>query len=92
MNEEQVTGSPTVETDFTAETQETKAGFTQEEIDRIVKERLGRERQKILKQYEGVDVEKYRALLDAEEKKAIEEQNKRGEFEKVLQSTVSKKD
>ena len=92
MNEEQVTGSPTVENDFTAETQETKTGFTQEDLDRIVKERLSRERQKILKQYEGVDVEKYRALLEAEEKKAIEEQHKRGEFEKILQTTVSKKD
>jgi len=92
MNEEQVTGTPTVENDFTAETQEAKTGFTQEDIDRIVKERLTRERSKILKQYEGVDVEKYRALLDQEEKKTHEEQAKRGEFEKILQSTVSKKD
>lgn len=92
MNEEQVTGEPTVETDFTAENQEKKSGFTQDEIDRIVKERLSRERQKILKQYEGVDVDKYRTLLDAEEKKQIEEQQKRGEFEKILTSTVGKKD
>ncbi len=92
MNEQQVTGEPTVEPDFTAETQDAKSSFTQEDLDRIVKDRLGRERSKILKQYEGVDVERYRQLLDAEEKKQIEEQNKRGEFEKVLQSTVSKKD
>ena len=92
MNEEQVTGEPTVEQDFTAETQEGNKGFTQEDIDRIVKERLNRERSKILKQYEGVDVDRYRALLDAEEKKAQEEQVKRGEFEKILQSTVQKKD
>ena len=92
MNEEQVTGSPTVEQDFTAETQEGNKGFTQEDIDRIVKERLTRERSKILKQYEGVDVDKYRQLLEAEEKKAQEEQAKRGEFEKILQTTVSKKD
>lgn len=92
MNEQQVTGEPTVEQDFTAETQEGNKGFTQEDIDRIVKERLNRERSKILKQYEGVDVDRYRALLDAEEKKAQEEQAKRGEFEKILQSTVQKKD
>lgn len=91
MNEEQVTGEPTVENDFTAENQG-KQGFTQEDIDRIVKERLVRERSKILKQYEGVDVEKYRSLLEAEEKKQLEEQQKRGEFEKILQSTVGKKD
>ena len=92
MNEEQVTAQPAVEQDFTAETQEANKGFNQEDIDRIVKERLSRERQKILKQYEGVDVERYRQLLDQEEKKAQEEQVKRGEFEKILQSTVSKKD
>jgi hypothetical protein len=91
MNEEQVTGEPTVENDFTAENQ-AKQGFSQEDIDRIVKERLVRERSKILKQYEGVDVDKYRSLLDAEEKKQLEEQQKRGEFEKILQSTVGKKD
>jgi hypothetical protein len=91
MNEEQVTGEPTVENDFTAEIQE-KQGFTQEELDRIVKERLGRERSKILKQYEGVDVEKYRALIDAEEKKQTEEQAKRGQFEEILKTTVGKKD
>lgn len=92
MNEEQVTGQPTVEQDFTAETQVENKGFTQDDIDRIVKERLTRERSKLLKQYEGVDVEKYRQLLEAEEKKATEEQVKRGEFEKILQSTVQKKD
>jgi len=91
MNEEQVTGEPTVENDFTAENQG-KQGFTQEDIDRIVKERLVRERGKILKQYEGVDVDKYRSLLEAEEKKQMEEQTKRGEFEKILQTTVGKKD
>lgn len=92
MNEEQVTGTPTVEQDFTAETQEGNKGFTQEDIDRIVKDRLSRERQKILKQYEGVDVEKYRQFVEAEERRQHEEQVKKGEFEKILQTTVSKKD
>ena len=91
MNEEQVTGDPTADLDFTAESQAGKSGFTQEDIDRIVKERLGRERSKLMKQYEGVDVDKYRQLIDAE-KKQTEEQAKRGEFEKILQSTVGKKD
>ena len=52
MNDIQETGTPTVEPDFTAETQEVNSKFTQEDIDRIVKERLVRERSKILKQYE----------------------------------------
>lgn len=91
MNEEQVTGEPTADLDMQAENQE-RRGFTQEELDRIVKERLARERSKILKQYEGVDVDRYRQLLEAQEAKEQEEQAKRGEFEKILQSTVQKKD
>jgi len=90
MNEEQVTGEPTAE-ELQAESQVSK-GFTQEELDRIVKERLARERSKLLKQYEGVDVDRYRQMLEAEEAKQHEEQAKRGEFEKILQSTVQKKD
>lgn len=92
MNDEQVTAQPTGEQDFTAGTQEENKSFTQEDIDRIVKERLVRERNKMLKQYEGVDVEKYKQLIAAEEQRAQEEQVKRGEFEKILQSTVGKKD
>lgn len=90
MNEEQVTGEPTADMDLQAGSQD--KGFTQEDLDRIVKERLARERSKILKQYEGVDVDKYRQMLEAEEAKQHEEQAKRGEFEKILQTTVSKKD
>lgn len=93
MNEEQVTDTPAVEDkqDFTAETQETKT-FTQEDLDSIVKDRLARERSKLLKKYEGVDVEKYNQLITEQEQKEQEEQAKRGEFEKILKSTVEKKD
>lgn len=93
MNEEQVTETPAVEEnkDFTAETQETKT-FTQEDLDSIVKERLARERSKLLKKYEGVDVERYNSLIQEQEAKEQEEQAKRGEFEKILKSTVEKKD
>ena len=53
-NETQETGQPTAEQqDFTAENQEQTKTFTQEDLDRIVKDRLDRERKKITKQYEG---------------------------------------
>lgn len=98
MNEEvqtqtdEATGQPTAETnqDFAAENQAQK-NFTQEELDKIVKDRLDRERKKFQKQYEDVDVEKYRQLVEAEEQQQLEEQKRRGEFEKVLEETVSKK-
>lgn len=93
VNNEQATGQPTAENvDFTAESQEETKVFTQDELDRIVKDRLDRERKKISKQFEGIDVNKYRELMDAEEQQRMEQQKARGEFEKVLQETVQKKD
>lgn len=88
---DEVTGKPTVEADFTTETQD-RTGFTQEDVDRIVKERLTRERSKILKQYEGIDLERYRELTAKEDQIKLEQEKARGNFEKVLQETVSKKD
>lgn len=90
---EQATGQPTAETnDFTAENQEEAKNFTQEDLDRVVKDRLDRERKKIAKQFEGVDVSKYRELVDAEEQAKLEQQKARGDFEEILKSTVAKKD
>jgi hypothetical protein len=89
--EEQATGQPNADADFTAESQETKT-FTQEDLDKIVKDRLDRERKRVQKQYEGVDVDKYREMMEAEEQTRLEQQKARGEFEKVLQETVAKKD
>ena len=66
--------------------------FTQEDIDRIVKERIDRERKKFSKQFEGIDVEKYRELTSKEEQLRIDQEKARGNFEKVLQETVGKKD
>jgi hypothetical protein len=77
------------------ETTDNQAGqqsFTQEDIDRIVKERLDRERKKFSKQFEGIDVEKYRELTAKEESIRLEQEKARGNFEKVLQDTVGKKD
>lgn len=88
----EATGQPTVEqNDFATENQEAKT-FSQDELDRVVKERLDRERKKISKQYEGIDVSKYREMMDAEEQQRLEQQKARGEFEKVLSETVQKKD
>lgn len=90
IEDNQATGA-TAEIDST-DNQAGQTSFTQEDIDRIVKERLDRERKKITKQFEGVDVEKYRELTSKEEQLKIEQEKARGNFEKVLQDTVSKKD
>lgn len=75
-----------------ADNQAEKQTFTQEELDRIVKERLDRERKKISKQFEGIDIERYRELTSKEEQLKLEQEKARGNFEKVLQETVGKKD
>jgi hypothetical protein len=78
--------------DFESTESQGQQSFTQEDIDRIVKERLDRERKKISKQFEGIDVNKYRELTAKEEQLLLEQEKSRGNFEKVLQDTVGKKD
>jgi len=64
--------------------------FTQEDVDKIVRERLDRERKRFEKKYGDVDVDRYRELMSKEEEERIEQQKQRGEFEKVLSETVAK--
>lgn len=70
----------------------TAKSFTQEDLDKIVADRVARERGKYEKKYAGVDIEKYQSLADAEEKRTLEQQKARGEFETILKTTVEKKD
>lgn len=71
--------------------QQTKT-FTQEEMDRIVADRLARERRKYDKKLEGVDLDEAKRLLEEKQQAEIERQKERGEFETVLKKTVEKKD
>ena len=88
------TENPSVEENIAAENQEQteSKAFSQEDVDRILKDRLDRERKRFEKKFADVDVEKYRELMEREENARIEEQKKRGEFEDILKSTVAKKD
>jgi hypothetical protein len=84
----------TTEARVDAQTQATveNKNFTQEQLDRIVADRLARERSKWEKQYEGVDPSRYRELAAEEENRRIEAMKKREEFDTILKETVSKKD
>lgn len=73
------------------ETQESKT-FTQEELDRIVADRVAREQRKFDKRLSGVDLDEAKDLLAKKEAAEIERQKERGEFDKVLKQTVEKKD
>jgi DNA-binding transcriptional MerR regulator len=66
--------------------------FTQDDLERIVEQRLMRERKKYEKKLEGVDLDEARRLLQEKEQAEIERQKEKGEFEKVLQQLAEKKD
>tara|TARA_Y100001973_G_C5171198_1_gene319179 strand:- start:215 stop:898 length:684 start_codon:yes stop_codon:yes gene_type:complete len=74
----------------TAETQEKL--FTQQDLDKIVADRVSRERRKYDKKYEGVDVDTYQDLMDKAEKERENKLKAKGEFEKLLKEQADKKD
>jgi hypothetical protein len=61
-------------------------GFSQDEVNRIVADRVARERKK----FEGLDVDEYKTLKQAEEDRILEQQKQRGEFEKILKDQAEK--
>ena len=66
--------------------------FTQDEFNDAMAAVRKKTEANVLKKYQGVDVEKYRSMLEKEEETVLEEQKKRGEFEKILKETAEKKD
>ena len=80
-----------VETE-TTETTPAEKTFTQDELDRIVADRIARERKKAEKKLEGIDLEEARKIMQEREQAEIERQKERGEFENILKQTVEKKD
>jgi len=66
--------------------------FTQEQVDKMVSDRLARERKKYDKKYAGVDLDAYKGWQDEQEKAEVDRQKERGDFEAILKNTVGKKD
>ena len=66
--------------------------FTQEEVDRILEQRLARERKRFEKQTDGIDIDAARRALEEKQQAELEVAKQRGDFEKVLKTTVEKKD
>ena len=66
--------------------------IAQSELDKIIEKRLVRERAKFEKKFSGIDPDEARKLLEEKEAKEMEMQKQRGEFDKVLKDTVSKKE
>jgi hypothetical protein len=85
------TSTADAETVVNEEVKETK-NFSQEQLDKIVEDRLRKQRSALERKYAGVDPARYNELVEAEEAKKQEEAKSRGEFESILKSTVEKKD
>lgn len=64
--------------------------LTQDDVNRIVAERVQRERSKFEKKYSGVDLERYQQLVEQDEQARQTEMEKRGEFEKILKEQAEK--
>ena len=83
-----------VEAEATVEQSEStqEKHFTQAEVEKIVEQRLIRERKKLDKKIEGIDLDEARRLMEEKEAAEVERKKERGEFESILKSTVEKKD
>ena len=75
----------------TPEVQDVKT-FTQEELDRIVADRVARTKRQYDKKLDGIDLDEAKSLLQRQQEAEIEKQKERGEFESILRQTVEKKD
>jgi hypothetical protein len=90
-NTEQTQAQP-VDADNSVETTIEEKTFTQADLDKVVADRIARERRKFEKRYEGIDPEYYNELSTKAEREKQEKLKAKGEFETVLKDTVSKKD
>jgi hypothetical protein len=64
--------------------------YTQEQVDAIASKVRKTEESKVLRKFDGIDVEKYQTLIAKEEKAELAEAKRKGEFEKVLQTQAEK--
>jgi hypothetical protein len=70
---------------------ESKA-FTEDQVEAIVQRRLERYKKTVSSKLDGLDLEEAKKLLEEKKQKEQELALQRGEFDKVLKDTVSKKD
>ena len=70
---------------------ESKA-FTEDQVEAIVQRRLDRYKKTVSSKLDGLDLEEAKKLLEEKKQKEQELALQRGEFDKVLKETVSKKD
>ena len=68
----------------------TEKQYSQEQVDAIAAEIRRKAEQKVVKKFEGVDVEHYRSLIAKEENEKLQKQKDKGEFETILKEQAEK--
>jgi len=81
-----------IETTAVDSTEDSGKTFTQADLDKVVADRIARERRKFEKKYEGIDPEYYSELSAKAEKEKQDKLKAKGEFEQILKDSMSKKD
>ena len=64
--------------------------YTQAELDAIAAEVRRKTETKVAKKYDGIDIEKYRSLMQKEEELQMQQAKEKGEFEKILKDQSEK--
>ena len=89
VNETETTASP--QEQQVADTQVKEENLmSQEDVNRIVAERVARERAKFEKKYSNVDLDLYNELVEKQEQARQEELQKRGQYEDLLKEQAEK--
>ena len=91
IKQDEATQAAVENTETEANTTNTES-FTQEQLDRIIEDRLAKQRRALEKRYAGVDPEKYHKIMEDQEAKRLEDAKSKAEFENILRDTVGKKD
>jgi len=95
MTDEQGQVNETLETkneqeEVKQEVKQENKGYSQEDIEGIVRTRLARERAKIYKELGTENLEEVKTVMQEKERLALEEKKKRGEFEDILKEQATK--
>ena len=78
-------GGGAMDVGTTTNTDETKGeSIPKSQVSIILEERLAKQAKNIRKEYEGVDVERYRALLEEDERRKTEAQEAKGEYQEII--------
>jgi hypothetical protein len=64
--------------------------YTKEQFDKAMKSARLMGEEKVLKKFSGVDVEHYKSLIQKDDELKLEDQKRKGEFEKILKEQAEK--